>query len=58
MSDDPKDPDNFEAAKTANHLGKSIAIYVPVTLHKDVWLVLFDEVKKQGWKVKDEPTKQ
>ena len=53
MSDDPKDPNNFEAAKTANHLGKSIAPLIAVVNHKDVWLVLFDECKKNGWKVKD-----
>lgn len=48
------DPADFEAAKVANHTGKLIAPLIAVANHRDVWLVLFDEVKKQGWKIKDE----
>lgn len=57
MSNDPNEPLNFEAAKAANHLGKSIAALIAVANHRDVWLILFDECKKNGWRMKDEPTK-
>lgn len=58
MSDDPNEPTNFEAAKVANHIGKSIAALIAVANHRDVWCIIFDEVKKQGWVIKDEPSKK
>lgn len=53
-----KNPADFEAAKVANHIGKSIAPLIAVANHRDVWLILFDEVKKHEWRMNDEPTKQ
>lgn len=57
MTDKSDELPNAECAKAANHLGKLIAPLIAVANHRDVWMILFDECKKQGWKVKDETKK-
>ena len=54
MTDKSDELPNVECAKAANHLGKLIAPLIAVANHKDVWMLLFDECKKQGWKVTKE----